>query len=311
MCTAIRFSDRLFGRTYDYERSFGEELTVTPRGRARIGEAENRYAIMGIGVLEDGFPLYFDGVNEWGLTAAALNFPRYAVYRDDSDAKARVQASHLITLILGFSKSVEEVKGMVKNITLIDNEGTLGKAPLHWIVSDPRQSVVIESVERGLFVYDNPLGVLTNSPELPYHLTRLADFSALSPKNPEETTSPLYSRGMGAMGLPGDYSSSSRFVRAAFLKKYAQVPDGDGIEGVNAAFDIMSAVSVPRGAVLTEGGAMPHTRYTAVIDMEKPSYYLTTAACRTVGRLRLSDSLSEGSRIMSIPIYREQSFIEL
>ena len=377
MCTAIRFNERLFGRTFDYERSYGEELVITPRGRMRVGQAENRYAIMGIGIKNEHAPLYFDGVNEWGLTAAALNFPGYAVYHEPLNKKAGVSASHLISLMLGFCRSAVEVRDMLKNISITADApgGEHRVTPLHWIVADERQCLVVESVSGGLRVYENPVGVLTNSPELPYHLTRLADYRHLSPKNPKNlplsednsanenlsskngSSQPLstknganqplssenrsnehlatessakehlstedlqnqslppptfYSRGMGAIGLPGDYSSSSRFVRAAYLKEHAPFPDSkDGVSDISHAFDILASLSLPCGAVITDEGQPMSTRYTAVIDMESPGYYLTSATCRAIGHIRLTDSLCEGGKISSAPIYKEQIICDL
>lgn len=314
MCTAVRFNESLFGRSFDFERSFGEELVITPRGRMRIGQAENRYAIMGVGIKNEGTPLYFDGVNEWGLSAAALNFPRFAVYHEPVDAKVGVPSSHLISLMLGFSRSVSEVRDMLKNISVTADSPSenMEATPLHWIVADPRESLVVESVREGLRVYDNPVGVLTNSPGFPYHLTRLADYSTLGAKNPVDTRLPLYSRGMGAIGLPGDYSSSSRFVRAVFLKDNSPFPESEeGIDSVSHAFDILASVSLPCGSVITDEGLLMYTRYTAVIDMENPAYYLTSSTCRAISRIRLTDILAEGGKIITAPIYKQQIVCDL
>ena len=246
---------------------------------------------------------------------------------------------------------------MLKNIPITADApgGEHRVTPLHWIVADERQCLVVESVSGGLRVYENPVGVLTNSPELPYHLTRLADYRHLSPQNPKNlplsednsanenlssekrSNQPLstangsnqqlstedlqnqalpppafYSRGMGAIGLPGDYSSSSRFVRAAYLKEHAPFPDSkDGVSDISHAFDILASLSLPCGAVITDEGQPMSTRYTAVIDMESPGYYLTSATCRAIGHIRLTDSLCEGGKISSAPIYKEQIICDL
>lgn len=321
MCTAIRFNDRLFGRTFDFERSFDEELIVTPRGRMRIGEAENRYAIMGIGVIVGEMPLYFDGVNEWGLSAAALNFPHYAVYGGGENARAGVSSAHLISLILGFCRSCEEARDMLSNI-IVNGRGAdeeTPPTPLHWMLSDPRGSLVVEPLADGLSVRENPVGVLTNSPDFDYHLARLADLTHLDVKNPlTKDASPLYSRGMGAIGLPGDFSSSSRFLRAAFLKEHSDCTSGGGQDkadgtpgGVGQAFNIFSSVTIPHGAVLSDEGEAVFTRYTALVDMDSPTYYLTTAACRTIRKATLTDSLCEGEHIVKFPIYREENIINI
>ena len=312
MCTAIRFDERFFGRTLDFERGFGEEVIVTPRELVRIGDARNRYAIMGIGVKNGQTPLYFDGVNEWGLAAAALNFSGRAVYHKLSEGMTGVSSAHLIALVLGFCRSVTEVKEMLDKICITDKGADDNTPPtaLHWLIADSRESVVVESVESGLRIYDNPVGVLTNSPEFPYQLTRLADYVKLSAGQPKDYPdyAPPYSRGMGAIGLPGDFSSTSRFVRADYVSRNTLKTEGGEVGRV---FHILSAVSVPLGCVLTDEGRAVSTLYTVCVDMEEPSYYLTTSSCRAIRRLRLTDTLATGSGIRTFPLYCDEIIIPL
>lgn len=309
MCTAIRFNSRYFGRTLDFERSFGEELVLTPRGAMPLMESQNRYAMMGVGVVANGASMYFDGVNEWGLAAAALNFPRYAVYRSDNEVERGIPSALLISHILGLCHSVREAVDMLNKVPITDREiGGFSPSPLHWMLADGRESVAVESVESGIHIYDNPNGVLTNSPELPYHLTRMQDYASLSPRNPERD---MYSRGMGAAFLPGDFSSASRFARATFLRKNC-FERADNTRGeLHRAFSVLDSVSVPQGAVITDEGKYAHTVYSAVVDMERPAYYLTTSTCRSVSSISLTDRLSNGSEIITYPIYREEEFIPL
>lgn len=316
MCTAIRFNERYFGRTLDFEKGFGESLVVTPREKMQILESRNRYAMMGVGTIFGGTPLYFDGVNEWGLAAAALNFPGYAVYRPTASDGTGIPSGQLISHLLGLCRSVSEAKEMLGKISVTDGSSDEKNppSPLHWIIADGRESAVVESVAEGLRVVDNPVGVLSNSPPIDYHFTHLADFSCLGARNPENPlgqTKP-YSRGMGAIGLPGDFSSSSRFVRAAFLKEncFGKL-SCEGVDEIRRAFSVMSSLSIPIGAVLSDEGLPVFTMYTAIIDMEKPSYYLTTASCRTVLRLALTDSLCDGKEIQSYPIYREENILSV
>lgn len=315
MCTAIRFNERYFGRTFDYEKSFGETLMVTPREKMQILASSNRYAMMGVGVNFEGTPMYFDGINEWGLTMAALNFPHFAAYRLPVMNGTNIPSGRLIAHVLGLCRSVDEACEMLGKITVTsENEEAIKSTPLHWIISDGRRCIVVESVAEGLKAYDNSVGVLTNSPELPFHLLRLSDVAHLSPRNPAVTTSEksFYSRGMGAIGLPGDFSSSSRFVRAAFLKEYCFEKSMElGEWEINRTFDVLSSVSIPKGAVLSDDGFPVFTRYTAVIDMEKPSYCLTTASCRSVHKISLTDSLCNGKGIQRYSIYREENIFSL
>ena len=309
MCTAIRFNSRYFGRTLDFERSFGEKMVVTPRGIMPIMESRNRYAMMGVGVVMNGIPMYFDGVNEWGLAAAALNFPRCAVYRSDDRSGTGIPSAFLISHILGLCHSIREAVDMLGKVAITDRvvEG-VSPSPLHWILADGRESVVIESVESGIHIYDNPHGVLTNSPELPYHLTRAQDYASLGARNPERD---MYSRGMGGVGLPGDFSSPSRFVRAAFLRKNCFDRADNTRDELHRAFSLLGSLSVPLGAVITDEGKPAYTMYSAVVDMERSAYYLTTATCCSISHIALTDKLSNGSEILSYPIYREEKFLPL
>jgi choloylglycine hydrolase len=315
MCTAIKFDERFFGRTLDFEHSFGEELIVTPRDRMHIGESVNRYAIMGIGVKNGHTPLYFDGVNEWGLASAALNFPGCAVYHSIGEGKRGVSSAHLISLILGFCRSVSEARDMLGNI-FISDEGADKSIPptlLHWIVADSREAIVVESVSEGLRIYDDPIGVLTNSPDFPYQLTRLSDYPSLTAKNPESTAFdlPLYSRGMGAIGLPGDFSSTSRFVRAGFVKENTITEESDTTGEISRLFHILGAVSVPPGCIVTDEGKAVSTIYTACADLEEPAYYLTTSSCRTIRKISLTDELSQANEISTHPIHRKEIILDL
>ena len=311
MCTAIRFDERFFGRTLDFERSFGEELLVTPRGVMRIGESENRYAIMGIGVKNGATSLYFDAINEWGLVSAALNFPGRAVYHKPSSDMRGVPSGHLIALVLGLCRSVSEARDMLEKICITDEGAAkdMPPTPLHWLIADQRESIVVESVEEGLKIYNNPVGVLTNSPEFPYQMTRLADFSNLRASNPEPPNphAPLYSRGMGAIGLPGDFSSTSRFVRAEFVKRNTSSEIGE----IGRIFRILDSVSVPLGCIVTDEGRAVSTLYSVCADMEDSSYYLTTASCRAIRKISLTDTMMLSHEIITIPIYREEYILPI
>ena len=314
MCTAIRFNERYFGRTLDFERSFGEQMVVTPRERMPLLESTNRYGMMGVGKLFGDTPLYFDGVNEWGLAAAALNFPSLAHYCSGFSEGTVIPSGRLVSYALGLCRSVYEVREMLGRITVSD-EGVGGMAatPLHWIFADGRECITVEAVESGLMIYDNPVGVLTNAPGFDYHLTRLSDFPHLSPRNPAPTPNRQapYSRGMGGIGLPGDFSSSSRFVRAAFLKEWCFGGRSSDVSQIGTAFSVLENLAIPAGAVMSEQNLPVITRYTALIDLAEPTYYITTDSCHSILRLSLSDSLLSGGEIVTREIYREEKLTDI
>lgn len=318
MCTAISFGEGLFGRTMDYEISFGERVLAVPRGIFPIGESRNRYSIIGIGIEDEksGTPLYFDGMNEWGLSAAALNFPGLAVYhkggtegRNTADGRLDVPAGVLISYILGLCRDVEEARTALSNIDVTDtpSANNMPAPPLHWIISDARASITVESVSDGLKIYDNQVGVLTNGPEFPYHMTRLADYMHISPDRPKnrfaKTELSAYSRGMGAIGLPGDFSSSTRFVRACFVNEHTRAAKkGSARERVVRAFHVLSSVSVPLGCIISDEGHPVSTLYTSVADAETLTYYFTTYSCPSIRAVRLNDSLLNGEMIRSFEL---------
>ena len=156
---------------------------------------------------------------------AGLNFPGNAVYSKVQTGKDNIAQFEFIPWILGQCANVQEARVLLSHINLVDtpfNE-KYPVSPLHWILADKEEAITIESVQEGLKIYDNPVGVLTNNPPFPIQMFRLNDYMSLSSESPTNRFSAdlklkPYSRGMGAMGLPGDLSSASRFVRVAFTK---------------------------------------------------------------------------------------------
>ncbi len=287
MCTALNFNSNAhyFGRNLDWEHSYGERVIITPQNFPIYFREEtpilNHYAIIGMGIVSENYPLYFDAVNEKGLCVAGLNFPGNAVYNVPMDGKYNVAPFEVILWILSQCKTANEAKMLMSRANIIDIRFNreYGLTPMHWIISDSEKSVVIEPTYNGLMIYDNPTGVLTNSPEFPVQLQNLNNYISLSVNDPRNTFSPklrleTYSRGMGAMGLPGDYSSQSRFVRGVFVSHNAVRCDSEE-ESVNQFFHILSAVEQPKGCVVTENG-LEHTVYSSCINADKGIYYYKT-----------------------------------
>ena len=288
MCTAVTYKtkDFYFGRTLDYDASYGEEVTVTPRNFPLtfrdMGTLDRHYAIIGMAHVVDDYPLYFDGVNEKGLAMAGLNFVGYAHYREPEAGKDNIPSFAFIPWILSQCATVAEARERLQklNLTNVPFSEELPPSQLHWIIADHHEAITVESVQEGLRVYDNPAGVLTNNPPFPEQLFRLNDFLHLSPKEPENRFSSKlslrpYSRGMGAMGLPGDLSSQSRFVRAAFVKLNS-VSGATESESVSQFFHILGSVSQPRGCCEVGEGEFERTIYTACCNTDKGIYYYTT-----------------------------------
>ena len=294
MCTAVGMTGEypFFGRTLDVDRDFGQRVeTLSANSRVEfrhLPPSDSHPAVLGTAVRVGSTRLFFDGVNEDGLSAAALNFPKYACYHPEKVGARNIASFEFVTWVLTSCKTVDEAESLLinANITAEDFSENMPATSLHWIIADKNRSITVESVEEGLKLYDNPVGVLTNAPPFPYHLTRLADFMTLSPNPPENSGFPTlspeaYSGGMGSMGLPGDYSSVSRFVRAAFVKNHIEKEAGKD-KNIVRFFHIMDSVFVPKGCVKNTQGGLMQTAYTCCIDPAEPAYYYTTYDNRTI-----------------------------
>ena len=286
MCTAFGIFDNssLFGRTLDLHCSYGEGVVVTPRNFPLNFLYEKNpsahYAIVGAAIIKDNVPLYYDGVNEWGLCAAGLNFPHSARYKKPSAEMKNIASFELIPYILSTCKNVREAKRALSKINITaDSFGeNLSATPLHWIIADKGGAIVAEPVDSGLVIYDDPFCVLANEPPFPYHLYNVRGYMGLSPNEPKNTLAPRaelspYSNGTGAMGLPGDFSSPSRFVRAIFTKSHCKSQNGDD---VCRFFHIANTLSVPSGCVINADGEDVRTVYTCCMDADAFAYHYTT-----------------------------------
>lgn len=287
MCTAISYKNETvyFGRNLDLERGYGESVVITPRQYAfKMRHAKpitSHYAMIGMAAVVGDYPLYYEATNEKGLSMAGLNFPGNAVYYDYDSQKDNIAPFEFVPWVLGQCTSVNEAKQLIikMNLVNVNFSEQLPLSPLHWMISDKECSVVVESLESGIQVHDNPFEVLTNNPTFDFHRTNISNYMGLhvGPTNSQfREDLPLhnYSLGMGAWGLPGDFSSSSRFVRAFFVKENS-VTDQDEKSNVNQFFHILNSVSMPKGCVWTKGG-FEYTRYSSCCNSDKGIYYYTT-----------------------------------
>lgn len=298
MCTAITFiaKDFYFGRTLDDTVSRGEEIIITPKNYPflfrHMETIHSHYAIIGMACVgrtdspaNQEYPLYYDAVNERGLAMAGLNFVGNAFYPDYEEiASGRDQVAQfeLIPWILGQCASVEEAIERLDRLTVTGDAFSEGlpPAPLHWLLADREKATVVEAVKDGLQIYDNPAGVLTNNPTFPEQLFRLNDYMHISSREPENLFCdrlPLksYSRGMGALGLPGDLSSGSRFVRAVFTKMHT-IAGNTEEENVGQFFHILEAVEQVKGCCQVGEHEYEMSIYTSCCNTQKGVYYYTT-----------------------------------
>ena len=300
MCTVV-FDNKcgnLFGRTLDLEYSLGEEVVICPRRFPQklihVGEFDRKYALMGTACVRDGIPLFYDCVNEAGVAAAALNFPISAKYSDFKKEKLNLASFELMPYLLGSCAGIDEVRNVLSgvNITADAFSKELAPSPLHWMFADKSGSIVVEATKFGLEIHENPVGVMTNEPKFEYQLIRLADHMGLDAFSPDNHLTPAfepcrYSRGLGCFGLPGDFSSTSRFVRATFVKNHISA---DGTDKVGRFFHILNSVSVPRGCVMTDEGREVETVYSSCIDLDTLTYYYTTYSSSEIRSVNIGEA---------------------
>ncbi len=313
MCTAITFqtADCYFGRTLDYDFSYPVDVTVTPRNFPLPFRHEKvmsrHHAIIGMAHVAQGYPLYFDAVNEKGLAMAGLNFPGYAVYGKPCPGKNNAAVFEFLPWILGQCANVREARRLLRKLNLTDTafSSELPTARLHWILADRREAVTIEAMGEGLRIWSNPAGILTNNPPFDQQMLHLTNFMNLSPEEPWNRFAPQltllpYSLGMGALGLPGDLSSQSRFVRAAFTKLNSVCGDEED-ESVNQFFHILGTVEQVRGCCRTATGGGEITHYTSCCNMDKGIYYYTTYGNHQISGVDLHREDLDGHALRRFP----------
>ena len=291
-CINLKTKDQYFGRNLDLEYRFNEKVVITPRNY-NVKNINIKYAMIGMANVSDNYPLYADAANEKGLAMAGLYFPNNAYYNEPMKNKINLAPYEFILYILGNFKSVQEVKEIINDINITNIPfNNLPLTELHWMISDDKECIVVEQVKEGLKVYDNEIGVLTNNPQFSYHLTNINNYIDLSTKNKKNTFSNKinlnnYSEGMGAFGLPGDNSSTSRFIRASF-NKLNSVSNNDEESSITQFFHILDSVSMVRGSVITEGNNYDITIYSSCMNTTKGIYYYKTYNNNQITAIKLN-----------------------
>ena len=319
MCTALtlKTDDFYFGRNFDWEFSYGESVTVAPRRYAfefsDSSVCDNHYAIIGTAFVQDNYPLYFDGTNEAGLSMAGLNFPGNACYNSPRAEAVNVASYELINRVLSRFATVSQALTFLEKVNITDicfNAG-LPPSPLHWIIADCRSCYVIEPMSDGLRLHQNSFGVLTNNPPFDYHALNMSGYMQLTCDEPKNCFDPdislsVYSRGMGALGLPGDWSSPSRFVRAAF-ERANSASAATGEESVGQFFHILGSVEHIRGCVKLPEDKYEITQYSSCCNTDKGVYYYTTYENRQICAVEMHKEKLDGNHLISYPMGNRQN----
>lgn len=317
MCTALTYDSGCFcmGRTLDYERMYGESICVTPRNFPLLfrheGELFQHYAFIGTAHIANGFPLYYDAVNEKGLGIAGLNFVGSTRYGEPQQGLRSIAQFELIPWLLGRCADISQARRELEALTVVGDSFSeeLPAARLHWLIADRSGALVLECTESGQKLHVNPVGVLANEPPFETQLFMLNNYMSLGAQDPTNSFAPAaglkaYSRGMGAMGLPGDWSSASRFARAAFARAHA-VSGSSESECVGQFFHIMDAVSQPRG-ICAVGSEFEVTQYTSCWNADRGVYYYTTYGCRRINAVDMHRTDMDGQELAVFPMLTDE-----
>lgn len=304
MCTAIRFVDdsgnMYFGRNLDWSCSYGERVVITPvryKPSSPFGAlTEVKHAIIGMGIVQQGAPLYFDCANDAGLAVAGLNFPGYAQYASCAvEGCTNIAAYEFPLWVSACFESVDEVEAALVDAVIVDkpiNE-KLPSSLLHWIIGDATRSIVVEQTAEGMQVFHNRFDVLTNQPGFMWHAENIRNYINVSPEVPgpsmwRSAELTVYGSGGGMRGLPGDYYSPSRFVRAAYLNAHYPQKSTEE-ENVSRLFHTLGGVAMIDGAARMTDGDFERTIFTGGVSCRTNTYYYATYDDPTIRSVALGD----------------------
>lgn len=315
MCTGIRFNDDkgnlYFGRNLDWSVGYGEKIVVTPKNyqykSAFLGDMTPKNAIIGMGIIEENTPLYFDCANEAGLAIAGLNFPGYANYEKDEVAgKTNIAAYEFPLWIAMNFTTVDEVEAALKDVAIIAkpiNE----KYPvslLHWLIGDKDRSIVVEYTEKGMQIFKNDFDVLTNQPGYDWHRENMRNYMNIMSPEPEKVTwgskATMTPFGSGSLmrGLPGDFYSPSRFVRVAYFNTHYPAKSTEE-ENISRLFHTLAGVAMIDGGARMTDGQYEKTIYTGGFSSATNTYYWNTYEDPAIKKAALADYDLNGSALLS------------
>ena len=327
-CTGISLSttqgDHVHARTIEWGHfDLNSKLIVSPRGHRYTSALPmdksgiswtGKYGFVGISVSQDNF--IGEGMNEAGLNAGLFYFKGYGSLApfDPEDVATSIIDMDLVRWMLSQFSTVDEVKGAFPSLKVapvfIDADGNPSPTA-HWRVTDKAGgSIVIEIVDGGkVHIYENHVGVITNPPDFPWQVTNLNNYvnvrpGTVAPRAVDDLQLTSFGTGTAAWGLPGDFSPSSRFVRAAFFRSTAP-PLDTPLDAVSQAFHILDNFDIPIGVEFgdDERQHIPDipsaTQWTAVSDLASGMFYYKTMRDSAVKRVDLNqinfDSGSESA----------------
>ena len=316
MCVGIRFNaadgSMYFGRNYDWNTSYGEQPWATPAGFPiawrHMEPSTSRHDIIGMAIAVGGFPMYFEAASDAGLAVAGLSFPKLSCYADEPlPGKRNVTTFEFPLWITSQFDTLAEVREALENtvITSTPFSDQLPISPVHWLIGDATGSLVAEYTERGMEIFENEFDVVTNNPGFSWHRDNMANYALATATRSEDVVwgaadEQRFLYGLGLRGFPGDYSSASRFAKAAYLNTHYPVQESE-LDNVARMFHTLDAVAVPLGASERPGGDWTQTLYQGLYSQKTNTYYYRRYTDLAVTSVCLSD-VDFGGALAAVPL---------
>lgn len=326
MCTSVTFlsetGDNFLARTMDFGFELKGRPVVIPRNQTfpsdvKGSEYHTKYSFVGTGRNLDNYILV-DGVNEKGLSAAALYFSGEAQFAKESkEGEINIAPHEVLNWILGNADSCDDLSNLLATLNIVSAPVKLMgfSVPLHWIITDQSgDSYVLEVGQDGVNYMKNPVGVMTNSPDFGWHLKNLNNYTQLKP-TPHPTRDydgyqvTSFGPGSGALGLPGDYTSVSRFIRTVFMREYTDQVSTE--QTVTQLSHILNSVEIPKGVKIKKDGSEDYTQYRGYMDTQNLTYYMQPYDDQTIYKVALTEELMNKDQPTEFPIQEKQQFQEL
>lgn len=289
MCTTIGFPYKegiVFGRTMEFGYKFENTVVYIPKAlegfiKTRDKNYASKYATIGTQLV--GLASLVDGLNEMGLMGSANLLPKYASFTDKSvEGNINLETKEAFSYLITRCKNVAEVREEAEKMTIVKPDGSslenLNDDVHFFFMDEEGNKVVLEPIEGRLKVYDNPYGVLTNAPEFPWHETNLKNYMNVQAENIDERDFngkmiTKFGEGSGAVGLPGDFTPPSRFIRSAYF--VSNTPkDLDRNSAILQGFRILSQSDIPMGAIVDPKKGNDQTIFTGIMDTKNKIYYV-------------------------------------
>ena len=332
-CSALSWTSQdgkhLWGRNLDFNRlTEGSKVIFVPRNTVyytcgnsaekNVDESTKqsaKYATAGMGFsMLESSPVLYDGINEKGLMGGQLYYRNFAYFSDNVKPNTlKLQPPFVVFHLLSQCETVDEVVKVIQNEVSLVNLPMFGTVPtIHWTFSDRRgESVIIEPDKTGLSIYRNTVGVMTNSPSYAWHRLNLLNYVGIRDLDYDtleingDSLAQCFS-GSGAQGLPGDWTSTSRFIRLNFLKKYAS-KGKDESEAITRMFHLFQSVAFPLGMIkVTEQGHITeydknivpydYTIYTSAMCAESLRFYWTSYENQRIQCIDMNKLMEAGTK---------------